>query len=164
MIPREIDGGFDPAPAFGLDGIGFGGKLFADEPFEQRNVLQVAAVILVEQIADDDAARGLVGIGADEERAAVAGMHGFLGEHAADGVRSLVPLLLDGGEDLLLPFVVVDEAEGHELIERDFVVFVSLKQNGARLGETQALFHDMRGDAESGGDGFFALAFVGEEP
>ena len=162
MIPRKIDGGFDPAPAFGLDGLGFGGKLFADQAFEQGNVLQVAAVILVEQIADDDAARGLVGVGADEERAAVAGMHRFLGQHAADGVGSLVPLLLDGGEDLLLTFVVVGEAKRHELIEGDFVVFVSLKQNGARLGETQALFHDMRADAESGGNGFLAFAFVGE--
>ena len=75
---------------------------------------------------------------------------------------SLVPLLLDGGEDLLLPFVVVGEAKRHELIEGDFVIFVSLKENGACLGETQALFHHMRADAESGGNGFLALAFVGE--
>ena len=97
MVPRKIDGGFDPAPAFGLDGLGFGGELFADQAFEQGNVLQIAAFIIVEQIADDDAARGLVRVGADEDRAPVAGMHRFLGEHAADGVRSLVPLLLDGG-------------------------------------------------------------------
>ena len=96
MIPREIDGGFDPAPAFGLEGLGFGGKLFADQPFEQGHVLQIAAFVIVEQIADDDAARGLVRVGADEDRAAVAGMHRFLGQHAADGVGSLVPLLLDG--------------------------------------------------------------------
>ena len=144
MIPREIDGGFDPAPAFGLEGLGFGGKLFADQPFEQGHVLQIAAVIIVEQIADDDAARGLVRVGADEDRAAVAGMHRFLGEHAADGVGSLVPLLLDGVEDLLLPLVIVGEAKRHELIEGDFVILVGLKENRARLGETQALFHHMR--------------------
>ena len=65
-------------------------------------------------------------------------------------------------EDLLLPFVVVGEAKRHELIEGDFVILVSLKQNRARLGETQALFHHMRADAESGGNGFLAFAFVGE--
>jgi hypothetical protein len=36
------DGGFDPGPAFGLDGLGFGGKLFANKAFEQGNVLQVS--------------------------------------------------------------------------------------------------------------------------
>jgi len=160
MIPREIDSGFDPAPAFGFDDLSFGGELFADKALEQGNVLQVSAVILVEQIADDDASSGLVGIGADEERAAVACMHGFLGEHAADGVGSLVPLLLDGSEDLLLTVVVVGEAKRHELIEGDFVTFVSLKEQGACLGETEALFHHMRADIEGGGDCFFALPFV----
>ena len=89
-------------------------------------------------------------------------MHGFLGEHTADRVRPLVPVALDRGEDLLLPVLVVDQAEGHELIEADFVIFVSLKENRARLGEAQPLLHHLRADAESGGDGFFALAFVGK--
>ena len=76
--------------------------------------------------------------------------------------RAFVPLFLDGGEDLLLPCLVVAKAKGHELLKRDFVVLVSLEEQGARIREAKALFHDGGADIESGGNCFFAFAFVGE--
>jgi alkylhydroperoxidase family enzyme len=64
-----------------------------------------------------------VSLGADEERAAVAGLDRLFREHAPDDVDP----------DLVLALVIVDEAEGHELVERNFVVLISFEEEGARI-------------------------------
>ena len=53
---------------------------------EKIGVLQPAAVILLEQVAQDGAARRHIGIDADEAGARVVGLDAGLGEQAADVV------------------------------------------------------------------------------
>ena len=81
-----------PSPSLRLSPSSASAASFsANKLFEQRHILQPATVILVEQITDDDAAGGLVGIGADKERARVVGADGLFGQHAPDGVGAFVP-------------------------------------------------------------------------
>ena len=63
---------------------------------------------------------------------------------------------------MFLPRVIIGQAIGHQLLERKFVVFVSLEDDGARIGKAQALTHDERRDAEGGGDRVLALALIGQ--
>ncbi len=80
IVPvRKVNSGLDPFPALGADAIGFGRELFGDERGEQPRVLQPAAVILLKQIAHNDAAGCLVSLDADEAGALVGGAHGALG-------------------------------------------------------------------------------------
>ena len=63
-------------------------------------------------------------------------------------------------EDLFLARVIVREAIGHELFERDFVSLVSFEDHGAGIGKPHALAHDKRRNPEGGGDRVFAVALV----
>lgn len=61
----KVDGRLHPLPALALQGFGIGLQLREHELFEQRRILEPAAAILLEQIAQDDAAGLLIGFGAD---------------------------------------------------------------------------------------------------
>ena len=69
----EVDGDRDPLPAFGGQGLGFLLQLVMDQAVEQGRVLQPAAAIVLEKIAGDLAAGGLVALDANERGAAVIG-------------------------------------------------------------------------------------------
>ena len=53
MAVRELGHDLDPLPALGTDGLGFPLQLLGDELLEQGRVLQPAAVVGLEQIAQD---------------------------------------------------------------------------------------------------------------
>jgi hypothetical protein len=73
MAVGEIDGDRDPFPAFGGQGLGFLFQLVIDQAVEQGRVLQPAAAIVLEKIAGDLAAGGLIGLDANKRGAAVIG-------------------------------------------------------------------------------------------
>ena len=56
--------------------------------------------------------------------------------------------------------MIVNEAERHQLFEREFVLLVGSEQDRAGMGELQALLDDRGGDAERGGDGLLAFPLV----
>ena len=82
------------------------GQAFGNEAFQQADILQPAAVVLGEQVAQDQTAGGLVGLDADEPGAPITGPHGGLGQHAADDMGRAVTALGQGLPDLLLAVMV----------------------------------------------------------
>jgi hypothetical protein len=56
----------DPLPAFGGDLLRLGLELLGDQAVEPSDILEPAAIVLLKEIAHDDAARLLIGIEADE--------------------------------------------------------------------------------------------------
>ena len=94
--------------------FGFAVELLCDKPVEQGRVLQPAAVVGVEQVAQDRPAGGLIRLDANELRALVGGAHRALGEHAADLVRLLGAGPLQGLPHLLLTRMVGIDRERHQ--------------------------------------------------
>ena len=117
MAEREVGRGLDPFPAFAAQRLGLARELLGDEPVEQRRVLEPAAIVVLEQIARDDAAGRLVGVKSDKLRPLVGGADRALGELAADVIRLLVVGPRKAVPDLLLARVVVGDREGHELLK-----------------------------------------------
>ena len=76
MAVGKVDGDLDPLPALGGDRLGLGLQLLGDQPVEQRDILQPAAIVVLEEVAHDDAAGRLIGVEADEQRPLVGGAHG----------------------------------------------------------------------------------------
>ena len=62
----EIDRHLDPLPAFGSDLLGLHRQLLGRKPIEQCHILQPAASVILEQIAQDHAAGSFVGLDAHE--------------------------------------------------------------------------------------------------
>ena len=83
----EVGGDLDPLPSLGADALRLPLQLCGDQPVEQRRVLQPAAVVGLEQVAQDDAAGHLIVGDADEPCAPVGGPHRILREHPADLAR-----------------------------------------------------------------------------
>ncbi len=162
MVPGEIDRRFDPAPAFRFDGPGFDSELFAGELFEKGNVLQPSVLVRGEKIAQNDAAGFFVSLGANKKRAPVIGTDRLFGQHTPDGVRAAVPMALEGSPDFFLALPVFDEAEGHELFEREFVILISLKEQRAGARKPEALSDDGGSDAEGSGNRVLALSLVAQ--
>jgi hypothetical protein len=114
---REVGRDLDPLPPFIPDGCGFLLQLLGNELVEEAGVLQPAAVVGLEQVAQHDAAGGLVVGDADEPRPPVGGAHRVLREHAPD----LVGLPRGQAEQrlpyLLLARVVGIDRERHQLVQ-----------------------------------------------
>ena len=66
MAIGELHSDFDPLPAFGSDGLRLGFQLLGHQALEQRDILEPAAIVVLEEVAHDDAAGRLVGVDADE--------------------------------------------------------------------------------------------------
>src|SRR3546814_7139394 len=77
-------------------------ELLGDEVVEQRDVLEPAAVIMLEQVAQHDAARLLIGLEADELHPLVGGAHGALGQQPPDLIGLLAVGSSEPFPDLLL--------------------------------------------------------------
>ena len=154
VLPSDVEPGFGPFP-FGCNGVGHLLELLRGELVEQLRILEPDAVFLLvgEQVAVDDAARGLVGVDADEGGGGGLGGHAALGEHAADlpgaGSVALFGDLLPGGE---LAGGVGGGCEGLQAFEVDRFLAVCLEELGSGGAEAQALFDGALGDAEAGGD------------
>ena len=158
----EVGGDLDPLPAFGTDGLCFPLQLRGDEPVEQRRVLQPAAVVGLEQVAQHDAAGGLVVGDADEPRPPVGGTHRVLREHPADLVRLPRGHALQRLPHLLLARVVGIDRERHQLVERHAVLGIDLQQLRRDRRQPQALAHDGDRDEERRGDLLLGLPLLAQ--
>ena len=67
----EVGGDLDPSPAFRGNALGFRLQSRGNQSIEQRGVCEPAAVILLEEIAQDHAAGRFIGVEAHEDGAAV---------------------------------------------------------------------------------------------
>ena len=152
----------DPLPAFGGDRLRLGLQLLGDQAVEQADILQPAAIVLLEEIAHDDAARLLIGIEADEQRALVGCAHRALRQHAADLIRLLAVGALKRFPDLLLTRVIGRHRERHELVERHAVFGIDVEQLLRDGGEPQPLLHHVHADEEGGGDLLLGLALLAQ--
>ena len=157
---REIGRDLDPFPAFGADRVGFAVELLRDKPVEQGRVLQPAAVVGVEQIAQDDAARVLIGFDANELRPLVGGAHRALGQHAADLMRLLGIGPLQGLPHLLLARMVGIDGEPHQLIQGHAVLGINVEQPRRHCGEAQPLPYHRDRDEERCRDLLLGLALL----
>ncbi len=137
-------------------------ELVGDQPVEQGDVLQPAAIVALEQVAHDDAAGVGVGVEADELGALVGGADGAFGQHAPDGVRFLGVGLAEPLEHLLLTLMVGVDGERHELVERHAVLGVDVEQLGRDRRQSQTLLHDGHGHEKGGGDLLLGLAFFAQ--
>src|SRR5215471_16793843 len=81
---REIDSDLDPFPAFGGDLLRFGLQLRGDQAVKQSDILQPAAIVILEEIAQDITAGLFIGVEADKKDAFVRGPDGALGQHASN--------------------------------------------------------------------------------
>ena len=97
---RHID--LDPLPAFGSNLFRFDLQLLGSEAVEQSDILQPAAIVLLEEIAHDDTANLLISRETDKEGPFVRSADGTLRQHAPDLVRLLAIRALQRLPDLLL--------------------------------------------------------------
>ena len=149
---REVDCDFGPFPTLGADFLHRGVEFFAGEAIEQRHVLQPAAVVVHEKIAQNDATCRFIGFDADEDRAFVARLHCTFGQHASDCIRLGVVGAAQSFPDRLLPCMIVGDAESRQLLERHFLGDVKIEQLLARRREFQALAHHLCANEKSRGD------------
>ena len=143
---RKVEPDRDPLPALRAQGLGLGLQLLVRQPVEQRRVLQPAAIVVLEQVAQHDAAGRLIGRDADELRPPVAGADCAFGQLAADEVGRLV--VAEGAPDLLLPGMVVGHRERHQLLQRHAVLGVDIEQLFRDGRELQPLLDAGRADEE----------------
>jgi hypothetical protein len=156
MAVGEFERNLDPFPALGAEGLGLGSELGDRQTIKQGQILQPPAIVLLEQVTHDDAARRLVGGDADEACALVGSADRALGQLAADVIGFLVVGAGQALPDLLLPRLVVGDSEGHELLKRHLVVGVEVEELRGDGDELEPLLHHVRADEEAGGDVFFA--------
>ena len=117
---------------------------------------------MLEEVAHDHAAGGLIGFGADELRAPVRRPDSAFGELAADEVGFPVVGTRQSLPDLLLARMVVRDREGHELLQRHAVLGIDVEELPGDGGEAQALLHDGRCDEEARRDLLLAEALVAQ--
>ena len=85
MGVRKVEMGFRPFPTLGLpEGVCLPPEFRRDQQIEQRHVLEIAAAILGEEVAQDRAARLRIGFRTDKDRAAIRGGDMGFGQQAAD--------------------------------------------------------------------------------
>ena len=152
----------DPLPAFDGDLFGCRAEFLGGQAIEQDDVLEPAPVIILEEIAQDYTACGLIGLRPDEPRAAIRGPDGAFGELAADQIRLLVVGLLNRLPDLLLTGMVIRDSEGHELLQRHAILGIDVEELFRDRDKTQPLLHHRRRDEETGGDLFVSGALVAQ--
>jgi hypothetical protein len=160
VTEREIDVHLDPLPALGGDLLRFSLQLFRDQAVEQADILQPATIVLLEEVAHDEAARLLISVETDEQRAFVGRAHGAFRQHASDLIRLLAVGALERFPDLLLARVVARHGERHELVERHAVFGIDVEQLLRHGGEAQPLLHHVRADEERRGDVLLGLALL----
>jgi len=139
---------FDPAPAFGENRRRRGRELFRDEAVEENAVLEISAVLRVEEIADDHAACCLIGCHAHETCSRIACVDQRDCEVAADDGR-LYLVLRPFRPDPLLGRPVVRHGECGQLLERHCARAEIRDQLRRDAGELQPLLDEADGNAET---------------
>ena len=82
--------GHDPTPAYRRQLVGVALQLLTRKAIEKFGIGKEAAAFGIEQVADDDAARCLIGLGTDEHRAAVVRAHLPFAQGAKDCLAATV--------------------------------------------------------------------------
>ena len=163
-VPVDLDHGRGPLPA-GLDLVLEHAQLLRGEVVQQRRVVEPdrAVVLLREEIAQHLAARGLVGLDADEARDRRGARDPFLGQQSLHlpcrRAVALVRHLFPGGH---LAGMVGRDGEGLQHFEVDLVGAVGVEQVRCDVAEAQALLDQALGGAETRRDGGDGEAGVGE--
>ena len=158
----EARGDLDPLPTFGSDLLGFGAEPLGDKTLEQGDVLEPAAAVFLEEIAQHIAAGRLVGGDADETGALVGGLYRALGQNAPDLIRLVIARPVDVLPDLLLPRVIVRDGERHQLLERHAIVGIDVEQFWRNGRKPKALLHDTDGYEEDGRDLLLGFALFAQ--
>jgi hypothetical protein len=116
---------------------------------QQRRVAEKAAPRAVEQVALDDAARGLTGLDADEACESTASRLDLAGRQPAPDRRgALLPMRhLERGR--LLRRVVVGERQRHQLVEVDAVFPVQREKLRRQRGQHEPALHRQWRHAEA---------------
>ena len=159
MAIWKLGRGLDPFPALGADGIGVALQLLGDHARQQPDILQPAAIILLEQIAHDGATRRHILL-ARILRPLVAGAHRPFRQHPADLIGLLVIGTLDRLPYLLLALMVGADREGHQLVERHLILGIDLQQPGRHGGQPQPLLHHRDRDKKHRRDLLLALPLL----
>ena len=162
MAVGKAGGDIEPLPAFGGDRLGFRPQLVGDKTFEQSDILEPAAAILFEEIAQHVAAGRLIGCEADKPRALVGSPHRALGQKAPDLVRLVVARLVDALPDLFLSSMLGGDGERHQLLERHAVVGIDVEQSRGDGREPEPLLHHVDGDEEDGRDIFLGTTLLAQ--
>ena len=151
----------NPLPPLGADGRGLGLQFLGHQTVEQSHIGQIALMFRLEQIKGNVATRSLVRLKTDKQRAAVMGFDMGSGQGATNGVRVTRPAqgFKPNG---FLRRVVVGHGEGHQLVERKFILPIKLHQARTDASEFQPLPYHGNADAETGGDFLHALAPKGQ--
>ena len=121
--------------------------------------MQPAAIIMLEQVAHNDAASLLVSVEPNELCSFIGSAKRALSELPADVIRLLVVRALDRVPHLLLASMMIRHGEGGELLQRHAVFGVDLQELFGDGGETKALFHDRRRYEEPRSDFLLAETF-----
>ncbi len=158
---RKVGRDLDPAPAFRADRIGLALEPFGHQPLDQRHVLQPAAIVALEQVAQHGAAFGFVRL-ADEPRPLVRRAHGAFGELAADDIRLLAVGRREPLPDLLLAFPIPRDGEGHQLVQRHAVLGVDLQQLRRHRRQPQPLLDHRDRHEERRRDLLLGLALLAQ--
>ena len=136
---REVGRDLNPPPAFGANRVGFALELIRDQPVEQGWILQPAAVIRIEEIAQDGPARSLVSFDPDELGPLVRGAHRAFRQHATDLVGLLGIGALQRLPHLLLTRMVGIDGERHDLVQGHAVLGIDIEQLGRDGSKAQPL-------------------------
>jgi hypothetical protein len=136
----KVEMRFRPFPPLRLaQPIGLAAELGRDEEVQQRDIFQIAAAILAEEVAQQGAARLHIILKADKARAALGGRNVGFGEHAADGAG--VPIVGETVEHGLLPGVILGDGKGCQLLQRQAAVAVDLASVSGRWRQAAAAPH-----------------------
>ena len=158
----EVGRDRDPLPALGAKGFRFGLELLDDQAVEQGRVLEPAAIVMLEQVAQHDATGRFIGVDADEPRALVGGADRAFGKLAADVIRLLVVGASERFPNLLLARMVVGDRERHQLLQRHAVLGIDVEELVGHGRELQPLLDDGRVHEEPGGDLLFAQPLLAQ--
>src|SRR3546814_16152770 len=107
---------------------------------------------MLEQVAQHDAARLLIGLEADELHPLVGGAHGALGQQPPDLIGLLAVGSSEPFPDLLLTRMVAGDRKGRELVEAHAVLGIDFAKRRRDRGQSQALLYDLDADPEGDGD------------
>src|SRR5208282_3190309 len=142
--------------------LGLALELLDHEPIEKRRVLQPATIVMLEEVAQDRATGGLIGVEPYELGATVGSADRALGELAPDMVGLLVVGVADALPNLFLTGMVAGDRERHELLQRHTVLGIDVEEHRRDGGEAQPLLHHGRRHEEAGGDLLLAQALVAQ--
>jgi hypothetical protein len=90
MAVGETDRYRNPLPAFGGDLFRLEFQLVGDKTVQQGNVLQISAIVMLEQVSHDAAACLFVSLESDKPHTAIRCADRRFGQHAPDLVRLVV--------------------------------------------------------------------------